>query len=381
MAEDAAATVLIVDDDVELLNNTSMILSLNGFEVFTAHSGQRALEMLRAGECAPQVIVSDILMPGLNGFDLLERVRTMPELKLIPFIFLSAHDSRRSISEGRQRGADDYITKPFDARELIQAIRHRVDRAHALREKVETEISTGFDRVRSQLVNLLSHELRTPLTYITGGFELLADSLRYEDLPPDAHTSLDLIRSGTQRLTRLAEQVVRYAELSSGHLRAHFAEFALLHSVNEVVTSAAALILRESGAPADLIQIDTQIPDTLEVSCIPEYLVNAIMEILRNALTYSPEGSTVTVRIYRRYQEVFIEISDQGRGIPADRVNRALDVMGQVDRTYFEQQGIGMGLPIVKRTMDVHGGECAIASVQDKGTTVTLKIPLPSISA
>src|SRR5450432_1416953 len=206
-------TVLVVEDNEDLRENAVLVLRLEGYNALSATDGQDALDLLMGGKCEPDLIVSDIAMPRLDGYAFFEAVHKIPTLRTIPFIFLTARGSRRDIRFGKELGVDDYLVKPFNAEDFLIAIRSKLKRSQEIWEQAESKL----DDARRRLVQLLSHELRTPLTYVTGGFSLLADGLEQNELPADMQLSMGLIRSGTQRLTRLAEQLVLYAELISGH--------------------------------------------------------------------------------------------------------------------------------------------------------------------
>lgn len=366
------ATILLVDDDEDIRKNATLILDLEGYAVHAASNGQEALDVLQSGACRPALIVSDIAMPIMDGYAFFQAVRQIPALRMVPFIFLSAHGSRRHVRAGRELGVDDYLVKPFDPIEFLATVRNKLNRTHEMRQEVERE----FEGTRRSLIQLLSHELRTPLTYITGGFELLVDSFRQLTDPQDVDVSLGLIRSGTQRLTRLAEQVVRYAELVSGHARMQLDRLGeptmLVSLVEAAINQAQPDLLMRS---IDLVT-DYQEAEDAEVFTVAELLPNAMYEVLRNAAAYSPEGSRVAVTLTANGDTAVITIQDHGRGIPEKDLATIWAVMQQSERTKHEQQGAGMGLPIVRQTLLLHSGSASLTSQPGLGTTVYLTLPL-----
>src|SRR5258706_9822101 len=196
-------TILVVEDNEDLRENAALVLSLEGYEVSVAIDGQDALDMLTNGSCAPDLIVSDIAMPRLDGYGFFEAIRNIPNLRTIPFIFLTARGSRRDIRFGKELGVDDYLVKPFNSEDFLVAVKSKLRRTEEIRRQAASEL----DDARRAMVQLLSHELRTPLTYVTGGFSLLAEGLEQENLPNDMRLSMRRIRSGTQRLNHIAEQL------------------------------------------------------------------------------------------------------------------------------------------------------------------------------
>lgn len=366
------ATILLVEDNEDLRENATLVLSLEGYQVFSACDGQEAIELLTTGKCQPDLIVSDIAMPRMDGYAFFKAVREVPELRVVPFIFLTARGSARDIRFGKQLGADDYLPKPFNADDFLVAVENKLRRAQEMRDHAESEL----DDARRTMVQLLSHELRTPLTYVTGGFSLLAEELQSALLPEDMQISMGLIHNGTQRLNRLAEQMVLYAELISGHARLQLQAAGVPTDLASLVADVVALARREFQSRQIQFKTDFSLTEPVEVLAVPQLLSNALYEVLRNAATYCREGTETTISLTVEGDEVVIAICDQGWGIPAENRKAIWDVMIQSERDKYEQQGVGMGLPIVRATMLMHGGSASLESEVNKGTTVTLRLPV-----
>src|SRR5215831_12989481 len=203
MNQKAAITqpiILVVEDNEDLREAASLVLTMEGYQVFSAADGQDAMDLLQSGRCMPDLIVSDIAMPRMDGYEFFEAVHKIPELKVIPFIFLTARGSRLDVRFGRQLGVDDYLVKPFESDDFLAAVENKLRRAREIRDHAEDRLNDA----RRAMVQLIAHELRTPLTYVIGGFSLLSDSFDQSDLPPDMKVIMNLIQSGTQRLNRIA---------------------------------------------------------------------------------------------------------------------------------------------------------------------------------
>jgi len=369
------ATILFVEDNDDLRINATMVLDLEGYEVRAARDGQEALEMLMDG-LVPHLIVSDIMMPRMDGYQFFEAVRQQEHLRGVPFIFLTARGSRRDIITGRSLGADDYLVKPFDPEEFLIAVRNKLQRA----EEIRAQASHSLANARKTLVQMLSHELRTPLTFVTGGFALLAEELENQgstERSDDIRVSLDLILSGSQRLNRLAEQMVLYSELLSGVIDQQVSErsedLVLSYLISDAVTPIDSLILERSST----FRIsDPGERDYLLVRGVKDLLVTAISEVLRNAVRFAPEQSRVDIISAREEDFAVLTIRDRGQGIPPEYQQHIWDVMVQLGRDRSEQPGTGMGLPIVKGIITAHHGAVYLFSEPGRGTDVTLRIPL-----
>ncbi len=367
-------SILFVEDNEDLRDNAALVLGLEGYIVRVARDGREALDLIEAG-FVPQLIVSDIMMPRMDGYEFFEAVRRKKHLKAVPFIFLTARGSRRDISTGRMLGADDYLVKPFDPEEFLIAVQNKLRRTAEMRDQAVESLNDA----RRMLVQVLSHELRTPLTYVTGGFALLAEELEGQQGSSDnddIRISLDLIQSGTQRLNRLAEQMVLYGEIISGFVAQQAKISSESLELSGLVTDALSSL--NNLVQEHRITFHHVIPDSEGVTVygIRDLLVMAVGEVIRNAVQYSPDEGQIKLII--EADEVFgtLTVVDQGPGIHADDQEGIWDVLIQSGRERNEQQGIGMGLPIVKGIIQSHNGEVHLYSREGEGTEVTLCIPL-----
>jgi signal transduction histidine kinase len=225
------------------------------------------------------------------------------------------------------------------------------------------------------MVQLLSHELRTPLTYVTGGFSLLAEGLESQQLPDEMQISMGLIRSGTQRLNRLAEQMVLYAELINGHAKMQLANLGTPTDLEALLKDILLMAERDFSSRNIRFIYNAHLAEPVEVITVPELLVNGIYEIVRNAASYCDEGSEVTISLAFENEMAVIKVADHGWGIPPAHLSTIWDVMIQAERFKYEQQGAGMGLPITRQIMLLHGGSAAVDSEVGRGTVVTLSFP------
>jgi len=366
------AAILLVEDNDDLRENAALVLSLEGYRVFPARDGLEALHMLTSGECKPDLIVSDIAMPNMDGYEFFDAIHKMPTLRSVPFIFLTARGSAHDIRFGKKLGVDDYLPKPFNADDFLVAVSSKLKRTREIRDDAEH----ALDDARRILVQLMSHELRTPLTYVAGGFSLLAEHLEQGEMPSDMQTSMSLIHSGTQRLNRLAEQMVIYAELVSGHARMQLDKLGAPCDLEQMARDAIQRTQRELVERGTRFLLDAQTAEPLEIVTIPEFLVDAFYEVLRNAAQYSPEGSDVLVTLAAEDGHSILTVTDHGRGIASDDQATIWEILVQSERQKHEQQGAGMGLPIVKQTMLLHGGQASLHSEVNAGTVVTLRLPL-----
>ena len=372
------ANILFVEDNEDLRDNAALVLELEGYQVQVARDGREALDILDQG-FVPSLIVSDIMMPRMDGYEFFEAVRQQAHLKAVPFIFLTARGSRQDISLGRVLGADDYLVKPFDPEEFLIAVQSKLQRA----AEIGALTAENLNQARRSLVQLLSHELRTPLTYVTGGFAMLAEELEAQPVSShseDIRVSLDLIQSGTQRLNRLAEQMVLYSEIISGIVAHQVATSSEAVPLHELVHDALDLLHdlhREHTAGFERSLSES---DPVVVRGVRGLLITAISEAIRNAIQYSPRDEPIALVVGREGDQGVLAVVDRGSGIRFEDQQRIWEVLFQSGRERTEQQGIGMGLPIVKGIVAAHGGDVVLFSVPGEGTEVTFRLPLAASS-
>lgn len=372
------ANILFVEDNEDLRDNAALVLELEGYQVRVARDGREALDILDQG-FVPSLIVSDIMMPRMDGYEFFAAVRKQAHLKAVPFIFLTARGSRQDISLGRVLGADDYLVKPFDPEEFLIAVQSKLQRA----AEIGALAAENLNQARRSLVQMLSHELRTPLTYVTGGFAMLAEELEAQPVSShseDIRVSLDLIQSGTQRLNRLAEQMVLYSEIISGIVAHQVATSSEAVPLHELVHDALDLLHdlhREHTAGFERSLSES---DPVVVWGVRGLLITAISEAIRNAIQYSPKDEPIALIVGCEGDQGVLAVVDRGSGIRFEDQQRIWEVLFQSGRERTEQQGIGMGLPIVKGIVAAHGGDVVLFSVPGEGTEVTFRLPLAASS-
>ena len=366
------STILVVEDDVALLEGIRDILELDGYEVLTASSGVEGLQVLRELPAPPDLIVSDIMMPHMNGYQFFETVRSEARWVTVPFIFLTAKGEKADVRAGIGMGVDYYVTKPFDSEDLLIAVESRLRRARQLSAVSTTEIA----ELKRNILTILNHEFRTPLTYVVAYADMLSRDA--EDLSAEEFASfLRGIQAGSDRLRRLIENFIFLVELETGEAIAtynwrkrRFSDFGpLLEAVVEQ---------NQEGADDRKVEFVIDVPkDAPTVEGDREYLRSALGRLVENAIKFSkPEGGVVTLSARQRDNEVMLSVHDEGRGIPESEIKRIFEPFYQVDRERYEDQGAGSGLAIVRGIAELHGGRVEVESEPGKGSTFVIVLPV-----
>ncbi|HEY4690999.1 MAG TPA: HAMP domain-containing sensor histidine kinase [Anaerolineae bacterium] len=360
--------ILVVEDDMAMAGGICDVLELAGYAVIVAHHGREALGAIARRQ--PDLIVSDIMMPEMDGYELFQQVRSNPDWVMIPFIFLTAKGQKADIRFGKTLGAEDYLVKPFDWEDLLVAARSRLERAQSIRKASQSELTT----LKNRILNTLSHEFRTPLTYITGYTDLLQE----QDLSPDQlRQFLKRLQSGSTRLSRLVEDFLFLVSLEVGEAqmaytlqRDRFDEWAaLIESV---------LKKHHEKATAYKVTLFMDVaPDIPETTLHAGYVEDAVSRLVDNAIKFTlGRGGTVHVSVAQQNGGVRISVKDDGIGIAEEDLPKIFESFHQIDRETYEQQGAGVGLSIVKGIAELHGGRITAASEKGKGSTFSIWLPL-----
>jgi two-component system, sensor histidine kinase and response regulator len=362
--------ILVIDDEDSLRVTTIAILSSNGFEAAGAKNGSEGLELARTS--LPDLIICDIRMELVNGYQMLEAIRNDSVTATTPFILMTSNPEMQGMRQGMELGADDYLPKPFSPSELISAVNTRLKRHRILAERAEVKLQ----ELRSRMSTAIPHELRTPLNGILG----FADIMRkdYKNLQPQeiAKMSERIYRNG-KRLLRLVENYLLFAQIGSQSLDEH--QMDMLKQSNTEVQNTVEELAREkaqeNGRGEDLDLHVT--PCSVAIS--PQYFAKIVEEIGDNAFRYSAKGSTVYFGTVTSDDALLMMIIDRGRGMTTEQID-AIGAYIQFDRKVYEQQGSGLGLTVAKRLIEMHGGSLSIQSDYGHGTNVTVRLPLANPS-
>ncbi|MBN1202306.1 MAG: response regulator [Anaerolineae bacterium] len=374
MASDQAATILFVDDNPALLRSVERLLLMEGFNVVLASNGEEALEKLEAAAKSPDLIISDISMPKMDGFEFFEVVRDRREWFDIPFLFLTARDQIDDLRRGYSLGADDYMVKPLDHERLLLIIRSKLKRRGEMLGHIEGQ-QRALDDAKRELSMMVSHELRTPLVSITMVTDILTREINKME-PEQVKDMLQTMQSGSVRLTRLVEQMVMFVQYQSGALgdaiRAHARPNIIRNAVIGAIDRARQHSYRQREVP---LRFDESDPDA-QVSGDLMSLTHAFSELLSNAMAFSPPDGEIVITQWVADDMVWITITDQGPGMSEDELATVFQPFHQVNRKQYEQQGVGIGLVLAKGVFEAHDGLLELRSVVDRGTQAIVGLPV-----
>jgi signal transduction histidine kinase len=367
----ATPIVLIVEDDVNLLSGIADVLETMDIQVLRAGHGLEALQVLSEAALPPGVIVSDIRMPFMNGYELLEAVRSETQWLEIPFIFLTALADSHEIRRGMIAGVDDYLTKPFTPDTLVEAIRAKLRR----REQLAAARSAQIKKIKQDILEIFNHEFRTPLTPMVAYSELLTratDNLSSEEL----RTFIRGIQQGTLQLRRLVEDFILLVELESGDAQEEFGERKTTIEDISRFFEAASVQLAEFAAEKHIALVFQPPATPMAFVGDPVYVQGVLSRLLDNAIKFTDQvGKKVQVWVENTPEHVVIHVADEGRGIEPAEQEYIFDPFYQINRRHFEDQGTGSGLAIVRGIMTLHSGYIQVQSEPGQGSTFSLYFP------
>jgi signal transduction histidine kinase len=359
--------ILVIEDDAAIRDTVTDVLEYGGYTVISTGNGITGLALAQSE--APDLILCDIMLPGLDGYGVKLALNEEPRVSSLPFIFLTARTTREDVRQAMAMGADDFLVKPFNSRELLDAVSARLHR----NRQIASSRAIELDHVREYINLALPHELRTPLTGILGYLDALKSN--FETMKPDAaHEMLDQIERSAMRLNHLIERYVAYAQL-----RVVASSPDLIQALNELAGEVPLSLVIRQVAETQAEQARRSADLTLELQpgsagIIGEHFERLLTVLLENAFKFSSPGTPVQVNSEMTQTSYMLRVTDRGRGMTADQIARVgLNV--QFERHHYEQQGVGLGLAIAQQIVRIYGGKLSIRSQPGESTTVTVDLP------
>lgn len=364
MHSSQASVILVVEDDPNVRTAVCGLLESFGYSVRVAGDGREALLELEHG--TPDLILSDIRMPHMDGFGLLKAVRESPAWFNIPFVIVSGQGDSADRRMGMRLGADDYVTKPYEPSDLEAAIGVRLDRSRKLRA---TEV-----RHQDFLLKTLPHELRTPLTGIMGYSELLVAAADEGGTLTNAELREygEGIKISGERLFKIVKSFLLWAEIEAARFRGSGGAYTMQQeqvSRSDLV-SICRIIGTSYGRPSDAVVKDFE---GVTVAVAVRGVSAVVGALIENAYKHSLPGQPVEVSCLITASTATLIIRDHGRGMSREQIAR-LGLFRQFDRARHEQQGLGLGLAVAASFAEVSKGQLELFP-EERGLSARLTLP------
>ena len=346
--------ILIVDDNVDAVELLEKRLRSEGYNTAEAYDGEEGLK--KVVEYNPDLIILDVMMPRLDGYEVCKRLKIDENTRYIPILMLTAKSDVESKVKGLDIGADDYLPKPFDYKELSARIRSLLS-IKAAHEKLVEEEKTG---ALGQMMGQVAHEIRNPLTSI-GGFARKVYGRLPEDDPNKKYMEMII-----QDVTVLESMIKQLIELKTMAI-----SFKESTNINDVIMEALKIFEQEFGQKA--INVETELKDNLPTIIADRNLLRrALCNLIKNSIEAMVEETRV-LKIVSRMSKDYVEIqlSDTGKGISKDKLRNIFDPF-VTSKVY----GPGLGLTFTLKIVQYHNGTISVESEPDKGTTFTIMFPV-----
>lgn len=353
--------ILVIEDEDDIRSDVAKILGYEGFKVLTSNNGRNGILMAR--KHLPDLVICDIMMPEFNGYQVLTRIRSHPATAAIPFIFLTARAGRNDMRKGMRLGADDYLPKPFTVQELLEAITSRLKRKAVLEKQLAD--------LRLRLGLIMPGEIRNALTGVLGFSEFLTQPETLPGLDEIVQIGQVIHESGLT-LQRLVENYMIYTELTLVESHPESTNPWLVREqfdLDRLLSECAWYKAREARRSSDL---HLKAPRA-GISFSTKSFQKIVIELLDNAFKFSEAGTDVQVVSVVKDDHLLVKVSDQGPGMNERQIAAAM-ALDDVEVSWFQEQGTGLGLRIAALLAELHGGKLTIHSEAGKGTTVSVII-------
>jgi len=364
--ETAKAKILVVEDSPSMRTIIAACLSDAGYRVLTAENGWHGCVM--ADEHLPDLILSDVEMPEVDGFALLAHLRNSPKLALTPVIMLTSLTDRSSVRRAMSLGAEDFLFKPFDPETVLEAVSTQLNR-HASRKAAREQLDEHMVNI---LGSVLPHEFRTPLNVILGYGDLMG-VMGKEGL--SAEMTQEFSREIVQAGKRLLSQTNRFLTLS--HLHGDNVMAAARRSTTEVNDALVTSVVKDAlSLMPENMQITTDVSVTTGmVACDAKSVRDVLFEMVSNGLKFSDRDTPVVVA-GRPLRDGYYQLSVEniGQPFPLEHL-KSVGAFRQFDRKIKEQQGVGIGLAIVSATAERWGGDYHVENLPEGIVRISVRFP------
>jgi signal transduction histidine kinase len=361
--------ILVVDDDRLNRRLVAAILRPEGWEVIEADTAEKGLELYALAP--PDLVLLDVMLPGLNGFDACRELRSRYGDSAAPVIFITAKAESDDVVEGLAAGGVDYLPKPIRAKEALARIRTHLQIRHLLAEQklLVAELSKA-NAAKNKFLGMAAHDLRNPLASIRGLAEFLREGV-VGQLTPDQLDLVETIHTASQQMLVLVNELLDVATIEAGELKISLE----MADLAELVEKAVYLANIEATAKQTKIEIlphDRPTPHRLD----PNKIRQVVNNLLSNAVKFSPPGSTITVEIEAIAGAIVVAVRDQGPGIPeAERGKLFKDFSRTSVQPTGGEKSTGLGLAICRKIVDGHHGTITAENLPERGCVFRVTLP------
>ena len=361
--------VLIVDDVVSNVLLLKILLANEKFQVCTASNGKDCIEISRKEH--PDLILLDVMMPDLNGFDTAVILKKGEDTKDIPIIFLTALNTPQDLVHGFQVGASDFLTKPFNKEELVMRVTQQISLVAAKRiiEQQNQELRATLNN-RDKMYSVIAHDLRSPMASIRMVLNLVVASASPETVGEEVYNLLDQANRESEEVHDLLDNLLKWTKSQTGRLNVVKQELEL----NDIIPGVVEIFDTIAATKHIKLELKSE-SDSLKVEADNDMLKTVVRNFLSNAIKFSPADSTIEIAMTKENEFAKVSVRDHGVGIASDRLD---SIFHKGETTYGTggEEGSGLGLQLCQDFARKNGGDCTVESVVGEGSTFSVLIPL-----
>ena len=361
--------VLIVDDVVSNVLLLKILLTNEKFQVCTASNGKDCIEISRKEH--PDLILLDVMMPDLNGFDTAVILKKGEDTKDIPIIFLTALNTPQDLVHGFQVGASDFLTKPFNKEELVMRVTQQISLVAAKRiiEQQNQELRATLNN-RDKMYSVIAHDLRSPMASIRMVLNLVVASASPETVGEEVYNLLDQANRESEEVHDLLDNLLKWTKSQTGRLNVVKQELEL----NDIIPGVVEIFDTIAATKHIKLELKSE-SDSLKVEADNDMLKTVVRNFLSNAIKFSPADSTIEIAMTNENEFAKVSVRDHGVGIASDRLG---SIFHKGETTYGTggEEGSGLGLQLCQDFARKNGGDCTVESVEGQGSTFSVLIPL-----
>ena len=361
--------ILVVDDVMSNVLLLKVLLTNEKFQVITANGGNKCVEMAKSEH--PDLILLDVMMPDISGFDTAVILKKDPETADIPIIFLTALNAPSDLVHGFQVGANDFLSKPFSKEELIMRVMHQISLVAAKRIIVQQndELKRTIGN-RDKMYSVIAHDLRSPMASIRMVLNLVVNCLSREVVGDEIFDLIDKANRESEETHDLLDNLLKWTKSQTGRLNVVFQDFDLA----EVVPGVVDIFVMIAETKHIELKLDMG-ASPIMVRADKDMLKTVIRNFISNAIKFSNEGSSIDIFVTVQDKFAKINVRDHGVGISEDRLHNLFRA-GKTTYGTNNEEGSGLGLQLCQDFAEKNGGSVCVESVQGEGSTFSVLVPL-----
>lgn len=393
---------LVAEDSRTQAYQLKTLLEANDYEVVVAVDGEEALKVAHARR--PDFVISDIVMPKRDGYELCRALKNDPVLKAVPVILVTTLAEPLDVVRALAAGADNFVTKPYDADQLIRRVKRtlsRTDESHVVVGGEAFEISSNRSQVvdvlvsaledlnvrkaeieasrselaiatsrRDDVLHVVSHELRGPLGVLVMAADVFAGESKGGTgaAPSKQQAFAERVVRQAQRMLAIVDDLLDVSRIDAGELRVEPEPADLCAVVRDAIERIKPSVKKHA--------IELHAPPSVRANIDVDRIEQVIANFLTNAIKYTPAGGPIVVVVETNASEAMVKVTDSGIGIPESAQSRLFERYFRAPGSEKAAKGIGLGLYVTKRLVEAHGGKVEVTSEVGKGSTFSFTVPL-----